>query len=77
MSQTQIIDHMIKVFKLGECNYKISIAMVRIVHYIKFFSTIFILGWPKNFEFFCKMLWKNLNEVLGQSNILQMLQVIC
>ena len=77
MRQTQIIDHMIKVFKLGECNYKISIAMVGIVHYIKFFSTIYILGWPKNFEFFGKMLWRNLNEVLGQSNILQMLQVIC
>lgn len=48
MRQTQIIDHMISVFKLGECDYKISIAMVRIVYYIKFFSTIYVLGRPKN-----------------------------
>ena len=29
-----------------------------------------ILGWPKSsFGFFCKMLWKSLNELYGQPNI--------
>ena len=29
-----------------------------------------ILGWPKSFfQFFCKMLWTNWNELFGQPNI--------
>ena len=29
----------------------------------------YLLGWPKSsFGFFCTILWKNLNELLGQPN---------
>lgn len=29
----------------------------------------FLLGWPKNsFRFFCKILWKNLDELFNQPN---------
>ena len=32
---------------------------------------MYVLGWPKSlFRFFCKMLWKNLNELFGQPNII-------
>ena len=31
---------------------------------------VLILAWPRSsFRFFCKMLWKNSNELLGQPNI--------
>ena len=43
---------------------------VEAVFYVSFFFFFFnILGWPtSSFRFFCKMAWKNPNELFGQLN---------
>ena len=45
--------------------------LTKLIMFLSFFCfylvLLIVLGWPKSsFGFFCKMLWKNLNELFGQ-----------
>ena len=51
-------------------------SYIKIIQYKKC-NTGIILGRPKrSFGFFCKVVWKNLNELLGQPNTITRPQIL-
>ena len=54
----------------------VIISYIKTIQYKKW-NTGIILGRPKSsFGFFCKMAWKNLNELFGQPNTITRLQIL-